>query len=89
MPALKVCMNKKNVAPKSVSQIEITITKDFMFNIHLNDYEHFEEFYFYGEKLTPDELFKETRTFKAFLNGQSMSENSKMKKEHYSTPEEY
>ena len=70
---IKICMNKKGVKEKSVPQIEITITKDFKFNIHLNDYENYEDYYYYGEKLTSVELMDETREFKAFLEGQSMS----------------
>jgi hypothetical protein len=65
------------------------VTKDFKFNIHLNDYGAFEDHYFYGEKLTTRELMDETRSFKAFLLGQSMSENSKLKKIEYKNREEY
>lgn len=76
----KICMNKNGVPEKSVSQIEITITKDFKFNIHLNDYKHFDEYYFYGEKLTSVELMDELRNFNAFLLEQSMSQDSKLEK---------
>ncbi|MEI8008158.1 MAG: hypothetical protein WCI00_01590 [bacterium] len=80
-------MNKKGVPEKSVPQIEITITKDFKFNIHLNDYENFEEYYFYGEKLTTKELMNEVGNFKEFLAGKNELENSKLEKIDYSTQE--
>ncbi len=83
----KICMNKKGVPEKSVPQIEITITKDFKFNIHLNDYENFEEYYFYGEKLTTKELMNEVGNFKEFLAGKNELENSKLEKIDYSTQE--
>lgn len=79
----KICMNKKGVPEKSVPQIEITITKDFKFNIHLNDYENYEDYYFYGEKLTTQELVAETKNFKEFLNGKTDLENSKLEKISY------
>jgi hypothetical protein len=79
----KVCMNKKNVAQRSVSQVEITITKDFMFNIHLNDYEHFEDYYYHGSKLSTTDLMTETTNITAFLDGQNVPENSKFEKIGY------
>ena len=83
----KICMNKKGIPEKSVPQIEITITKDFKFNIHLNDYEDFEWYYFYGEKLTTKELMSEVENFKEFLAGKKELENSKLEKIDYSTQE--
>lgn len=84
-----ICMNKKGVPDRGVSQIETTVTKDFKFNIHLNDYKHHEDFYYHGDHLTTNELMAETRSFKAFLHGQGMSENSKLTKEVYFNPEDY
>ena len=48
----RIKMNNKNTPEKAVAQIEITIQKDGRYNIHLNDYEHYEDFYFYGDKFT-------------------------------------
>ena len=79
----RICLNKKGVAEKAVSQIEITITNDFKFNIHLNDYEHYEDYYFYGEKLTTTELMDEIKNFKGFLEGKTELENSKLEKVEY------
>ncbi|MFA6256406.1 MAG: hypothetical protein WC606_04445 [Candidatus Absconditabacterales bacterium] len=81
----KICITKKDVQEKSTPQIEITITKDFKFNIHLNDYKNYEDFYFYGEKLTTLELMDEVKNFNAFLLRQSMSENSKLEITGYDT----
>ncbi|MEI7920127.1 MAG: hypothetical protein WCH65_08520 [bacterium] len=76
-------MNKKGVPDRGVSQIETTVTKDFKFNIHLNDYKHYEDFYFHGDHLTTKELMAEIRSFKAFLHDQGMSENTKLEKIEY------
>ena len=79
----KVAMNKEGVEEKSTPQIEITVTKDFTFNIHLNDYDHYQEFYYHGSELTSTELVKEQENFKAFLLGKEMSKDSKLKKIDY------
>ena len=79
----KICLTRKGAEKKAVSQAEITITKDFMYNIHLNDYEKYEEFYYHGSKLSSMEIMGEVKSMGAFLHGQSMSENTKFTKEVY------
>lgn len=79
----KVCINAKNQPVKSTSQVEITITKDLKCNVHLNDYAHYEDYYFYGEKLTKEEVADETKNLDAFLRGEDMAADSRLKKIEY------
>ncbi|MEI6118371.1 MAG: hypothetical protein WCP92_03900 [bacterium] len=57
-------MNKKGVAQKSTSQIEVTVTRKGNYNIHLNDYEHYSEYYYFGDKLVAKDLMNELDNFK-------------------------
>lgn len=83
-----VCINTKNQSKKSVSQIEITVTKDLKFNVHLNDYEHMEDYYFFAGKLTDNALADEVENFKSFVQGEKLSlENSKLEIESYDRDE--
>lgn len=83
----KICMNKKGVAQKTTSQIEITVTRNGRYNIHLNDYNHYNEYYYFGDKLAANDLIKELDNFKEFLDGKKMPITSKLTKEGYQTPE--
>lgn len=85
----KIHITKNDVEKKSTSQIEITITKNNRFNIHLNDYEHYSEFYYYGEKLTNKELINELENFNSFLEKKGLPVTSKLTKEEYGMPEGY
>jgi len=85
----KVCATNKNLKERATSQIEVTVTKDGKVNVHLNDYDNYDKFYYFGDRLTKNELNAELRNFNAFLHGQGMSENSKLTKEVYFNPEDY
>lgn len=82
-------MNKKGVKQQSVSQIEITVTRKGKYNIHLNDYDHSDEYYFHGDKLSTKDLVNEMENFKGFLLGKGMPATSKLTKEEYGIPEDY
>lgn len=83
----KIHMMRNDIQRKSTSQIEVTITKDNRFNIHLNPYgENYDKFYYHGDKLNTRELMAELRSFKSFLYNHSMSENTKLTKEKYYGP---
>lgn len=83
----KICMNKKGVEKKSTSQIEITVTRNGKYNIHLNDYKHFTEYYYFGDKLTAKDLMSELDNFKGFLEEKPMPATSTLSKEEYYTPD--
>ncbi|MCX6823956.1 MAG: hypothetical protein NT085_02420 [candidate division SR1 bacterium] len=84
----KICMNKEGVEKKSTSQIEITVTRKGKYNIHLNDYDHYSEYYYFGDKLVAKDLMNELDNFKGFLEGKPMPVTSKLTKEEYYTPED-
>lgn len=74
-------ITKKNIKKEAEWQVRITITKDCLFIIQLNPYDHYGEYYFQGTWLDNKELIAEFDNFMSFINRGEFAEHGKFKKE--------
>jgi hypothetical protein len=79
----KICLLTKGLEKKTQEQVVITVTKTWKINVNLNPYDHYDEYYFLGEKLTDEEVMNEMDNFSSFLQAWKVSEGSKLVKEMY------
>lgn len=64
----KISICSKDVAKKTEGQIAITVKPNWKISFHINPYEHFEDFYYIIENISPEEYFQYSEGFNQIID---------------------